>query len=301
MIMNKYCVYAHINKINNKAYIGITSRKPEIRWGKNGEGYKQQIKFYNAIQKYGWDNFEHKILIDHLNEQEALELESIYIENYNSIDNGYNVLQNGISSYPRYKPVYCITTNTVYDSIKEAAIAYNTDPSRIIANCKGKNSMVKGVEWTYWNKELNIPEEKPEFIPALKTTTPIYCIELNKTFPSIATACKELNLDKSGMMKALNGTRNGIGGFHFVKENEKDKISQVMQKKTGKQTQVYCIETKELFSSLQEAAKAMNVGAQSIMKNCQGKTKTCKGKHFKYYSDLFNQGEEEYEDSSIDG
>lgn len=296
-MMNKYCVYAHINKINNKAYIGITSRKPEIRWGKDGRGYRQQEKFYRAIQKYGWDNFEHKILINDLNEEEALELESIYIENYDSINNGYNILQNGISSYPRHKPVYCITTDTVYNSVKEAAMAYNADPSRIIANCKGKNSMVKGVEWTYWDKELNMPKEKPKFVPAPRSNAvPVYCIELDKTFPSIAEAGRELNLDKSGILLAINGTRNGIGGLHFVRENEKDKINQVMQKKTGKCVQIYCVETKEVFPSLQEAAKAVGVGPQSIMKNCQGKTKTCKGKHFKYYSDLFKQGDEEVDE-----
>ena len=38
LYMKKYCVYMHINKINNKRYIGITFREPEQRLQK-GYGY----------------------------------------------------------------------------------------------------------------------------------------------------------------------------------------------------------------------------------------------------------------------
>ena len=47
-----YCVYMHRNKINDKKYIGITCRKPEHRWGKDGHSYKGQV-FKKAIEKYG--------------------------------------------------------------------------------------------------------------------------------------------------------------------------------------------------------------------------------------------------------
>ena len=46
-----YTVYMHKNKINGKIYIGITSRKPEARWGTNGINYKTSPHFYAAIQK----------------------------------------------------------------------------------------------------------------------------------------------------------------------------------------------------------------------------------------------------------
>ena len=50
---------------SKKYYIGITSQAVNKRW-KNGKGYKSSPYFYNAIQKYGWNNFEHNILFTDL-------------------------------------------------------------------------------------------------------------------------------------------------------------------------------------------------------------------------------------------
>lgn len=71
-----YKVYIHTNNFNNKKYVGITSNKVDIRWGINGKGYKCQSKFYNAIKKYGWDNFTHEIIKIFNSKEEALRYES---------------------------------------------------------------------------------------------------------------------------------------------------------------------------------------------------------------------------------
>lgn len=44
-----YSVYRHTSP-SNKVYIGITSMKPEQRWGKYGQGYKTNNSFSNAIK-----------------------------------------------------------------------------------------------------------------------------------------------------------------------------------------------------------------------------------------------------------
>lgn len=73
----KYKVYVHVNKINGKIYIGQTCNSLSVRAGrKSGIGYKHSTHFYNAIQKYGWENFEHIILIDGL----SLEMANIIEE-----------------------------------------------------------------------------------------------------------------------------------------------------------------------------------------------------------------------------
>lgn len=64
-----YKVYCHISP-NNKVYIGITQQEPKQRW-QGGKGYKENQYFYRAIQKYGWDNFQHEILFENLTKQEA--------------------------------------------------------------------------------------------------------------------------------------------------------------------------------------------------------------------------------------
>ena len=94
-----YCVYIHTNKINGKMYIGQTCQDPEDRW-KNGNGYKKCTYFYRAIQKYGWDNFEHEIIASHLTLDEANNFEELLIGVLNTMNpnNGYNLKSGGKSN-----------------------------------------------------------------------------------------------------------------------------------------------------------------------------------------------------------
>lgn len=89
--MNDYTVYVHITP-NDKLYIGITHLKPSYRFGKQGNGYKGCTLFYRAIQKYGWDNIRHIILLENLSKEVACACEQYLIVKYktNQSDFGYN-------------------------------------------------------------------------------------------------------------------------------------------------------------------------------------------------------------------
>lgn len=95
-ISNGCTVYAHINKANKKIYIGQTFQEPEKRW-RNGTGYKSSPYFWNAIQKYGWDGFEHIIIFNNLSVDEANIFEAELIKKYKTtIPNyGYNLRDGG--------------------------------------------------------------------------------------------------------------------------------------------------------------------------------------------------------------
>ena len=86
-----YIVYEHISP-SNKRYIGITCQPPEYRW-RHGEGYRNNIAFYNAIKKYGWDNFSHNILFFNLSADEAASKEKELINFYKTTNKnyGYNI------------------------------------------------------------------------------------------------------------------------------------------------------------------------------------------------------------------
>lgn len=92
-----WTVYIHKNKENGKVYIGITGQPVERRWRSDGSGYKKCLLFYRAIQKYGWDSFEHKILHEVKTKEEAEALEQKLIKEYksNNVEFGYNIANGG--------------------------------------------------------------------------------------------------------------------------------------------------------------------------------------------------------------
>ena len=92
-----YTVYCHINKTNGKMYVGITSKKnPQERW-RHGNGYADTPHFGAAIQKYGWNNFNHEIIASNLTEDEACNMERFLIKELNLLDDkyGYNISEGG--------------------------------------------------------------------------------------------------------------------------------------------------------------------------------------------------------------
>lgn len=102
-----WCVYEHVFP-NGKRYIGITSAQPpEKRW-RHGANYKEQTKIYKAIQKYGWENIEHNIIIDGLDEELAGLFEQVLIATYNTIEDGYNISVGGKAGNGTYLSQYLL-------------------------------------------------------------------------------------------------------------------------------------------------------------------------------------------------
>lgn len=89
-------IYCHISP-SGKKYIGQTTTNLEHRFN-NGKNYISSPVFWKAIEKYGWNNFQHIILhtVDKGDKEElieelnALEREEIISQN-TIVPNGYNI------------------------------------------------------------------------------------------------------------------------------------------------------------------------------------------------------------------
>ena len=77
------------------------------------------------------------------------------------------------------------------------------------------HNWVDNLEWCTQRTNLiysNVPTERQK---------PVYCIELDKTFPSIRKTSVELNLLQSNLSSHLSrNTPKSVGGYHFKYANE---------------------------------------------------------------------------------
>lgn len=258
----KWCVYIHTNKINGKKYIGITCQNPKSRWGKNGHGYIKQSYFYNAIQKYGWDNFEHEILLENINYENACQMEKELIKKYNTNnrDFGYNRALGGDVNYGY--------TFTMSEETKEKM-------------SKSK----KGIKFTEEHKK-RIGEGNRGRQLSVETR--------NKIRRSKEGRCSGKDNPNYGNHK-LAGENNPMYGKHFSDEIQ-TKISQNRKgKNKGKDnyfynnhefsginnkraTPIYCKQLDEMFWGAREAENKYQIAHQTIAKCCKNKRKSA-GKH----------------------
>jgi len=94
-------IYCHINKINGKVYIGQTWRTLHKR---KLDTYKCSPHFNRALQKYGWDNFESRVVAKTDTQAKLDNLEKVWIILLQARNGefGYNVKEGG--SHGRHSP-----------------------------------------------------------------------------------------------------------------------------------------------------------------------------------------------------
>lgn len=203
-----FTIYMHKNIINNKVYIGQTIQKPEDRW-KNGMGYKNCTKFYNAIQKYGWDNFEHIILEQReMSQEEANEREKYYISFYDSRNNekGYNITEGG--------------HETISEKALPAALEWMKNHPEF--------GQARAQEMLKWQREhpeeaLKMRQENQKKMVKARSI-PVQCIETGIIYPSASEAARQVpKTSQSKICMVCRGQRNTCGGYHwrYVVDDEK--------------------------------------------------------------------------------
>lgn len=98
-LLNMALIYKITNKINQQSYIGKTIRTLEIRLKEHKRDCQayldNNIPLYNAIQKYGWDNFIIEILEKDIPNENINMKEKEYIKLYNTYYQGYNATPGG--------------------------------------------------------------------------------------------------------------------------------------------------------------------------------------------------------------
>ena len=220
-----YIVYQHKNKINGKVYIGITSQKPEQRWGSQGCNYKSSPHFYSAIQKYGWDNFEHNILFTELTKEQACLKEQELIKEYNSMNRefGYNSTSGG--------DIFTMNEETK-QKISQAMMGNQNNLGHPCSEEKKKkiSNTQKGREFTEKHKQKlseaaknrHVPcsEEKQQILKEKSHKKPVYCEELDKIFESVQECGRQLGIPATNISKLCNGRGKTLKGYHLRYYND---------------------------------------------------------------------------------
>lgn len=241
-----YTVYRHISP-SGKVYVGITRRKPSSRWGINGRGYLggNQKLFANAINKYGWDNFIHEILLTNISKEEAKYAEKYLIRWYKIHKISYNITDGG-------------------DSVSEKAIR------------KGKDNPM------YGRHETNPAYGK--FGKEHPASKKVYQYSLNgeyiREWDSLTEAVKSLGFTQKEVTyitACCNGRRNQFLGFIW-KFYKQDKIKPVKSFKVYK----YDSTTGELLGEYKNAVEAShsiigNPSSSSIINCCNNKSESAYG------------------------
>lgn len=185
-----YTVYYHINKVNGKIYVGITSQTVKQRWKRDGAGYIGCDHFYRAILKYGWDGFQHHIFASNLTMQEACNMERILIDQLKTNDEnfGYNILQGG-----ECKHLPDETKRKISQSMKQTSKSQK-HIDRFV-------NMIKSRDWSNENGGR---------------ARPVKCVQTGEVFPTAKQAAEAKHISGGpAITNVLKGRKKTTGGYHW--------------------------------------------------------------------------------------
>ena len=230
---NQYYIYCYTNKINNKKYIGQTKQSKDKRSGVNGWKYERCPKFWSAIQKYGWDNFDFSILKENLTLEEANEWEQYYIDFYHTwVDDplcqGYNLAKGGYNKVHSQETLEKLRKSHLKENLSKETLEKMSksakqrfvDNPNLIKEMRQRFLGKKASDET--RKKMSISQKKrfqnPEELKKRSEASKkkVLCVEQNIIYDSIKEAAEAVGLSTGGDIgRVCSGKRKTAGGYHW--------------------------------------------------------------------------------------
>lgn len=220
--MNTFKVYKITNKINGKIYVGVTSKTIEKRFKEHCKHRKHRpdLCLYQAMNKYGVENFEIALVTETYTEEDMwiLEIENIFFhQSFYGTNLGYNMTFGGenyqmpFTSERREK--ISKTLKLFYENNPEAIIRLK---NRIITPEMRKQNSVNAKNMTPESRERGrqtqlrnkkrYPERKRTFVVISPTGETI-------THSGIKEFCKIHKLDYTCFNNVLKGKQKYHNGW----------------------------------------------------------------------------------------
>ena len=272
-------IYKIENKINNKVYIGKTLYTIQRRWKQHKDNstkeYLKHLPLYAAMQFYGINNFEISEVEEVKDFNILSEREQYWIKYYDSYNKGYNCTLGGDGSL-LYD--YDLIWNLWKDgkSIKEISneIKCNDYVVRTVLDIHNVT--------TEERIERSIDKQKESH---LQYQREIFKININdnkilKIYPSVSEAARENNCDESYLSKICKNKQIFLG--YKWEYSNKNYVIKDFSSKSVYQINLKTGEIINKYSSISEAARAVNGDSSYISKVCRGIQHSSKGYGWRY-------------------
>lgn len=255
-------IYKITNKINGKVYIGQTTRSLKTRWKEHYTNKSNCYALHRAVQKYGKENFEIKV-IDHGHSREELDNKEIFwIQFYDSMNRnkGYNLTSGG-------------ETNKVMSEETRRKMSESK---------KGEKNPFYGKHHTEETKK-----EHSEAVRGYKHTEESRRRMSESRKGMSYSLERNLKISKSKIgHKVSQETREKLRKANLGKKQSKETIAKRVSKAKGEYNgnskTVKCIETGEIFGCIKYACEKYKINPSTLSYGLKGASRTAAGYHWEY-------------------
>jgi len=140
--------------VTGDEYIGVTADKMGLKQrcthhkSRAKKGRHNHLKLYANINEYGWDNFTARVLCGGDDEEYLVWLMKPTLNDcWNGRKTPEHVKRAAAESH--HKPVRCVETGEVYESITAAGKAAGVSAHAISNHLRGKTETSAGHHWKY--------------------------------------------------------------------------------------------------------------------------------------------------------